>query len=354
VGAADQPARAGLAWSDDVGQADWIGTRLAPFGSGVVASVVPGGFAAYARVLHPAEDPYTGDRLVRWAAVAAWSGLPLRSDSQFHSVALPPDRPVFPAPWSGQGPRRGSMYPPDAEVLAELLRPWTTTPDQCWFCVWDGYGWDNVRVVTATRMDVAGQPGPPREARGKLPDPIRAAVRQGPRVRLPARDYLLYRGPVEAAVATVGLAGDQQTANLWWPEDRAWCVATEIDLPSTYVGGQAGLIERLVSDDRIEALPAGPEDNVARVEDWVVRWAAQATTDLLATGAAVITTSRGSMRAWLVWPAEHASGRLRTHWEGDNGVTGSGDRRLHARSEQELRDEVRSSLTWEIIGLVER
>jgi hypothetical protein len=336
-----------------VRQADWIGERLAPFGSGVVTSVMPGGFAAYARVLHPAEDPYTGDRLVRWAAVSAWSGTPLRSDSQFHSVALPPARPASPAPWSGQGPRRGTMYPPDEQALAELLRTGTTTPGRCWFCVWDGYGWDNVQMMTATQREAAGQLRPPREALSTLPDPIPAAVREGPRVRLPARDYLLYRGPVEAAVATVGLAGDEQTANLWWPEDRAWCVATEIDLPWTYVGGAAALIERVLSDGRIEALPAGPEDNVGGVEDWVGNWAAQATTDLLAAGTAVVTTSRGTMRAWLIRPAGRSTGALRTQWEGDNGVSGSGSRTLHGRSEQDVREEVRASLIRDIIGLVE-
>ena len=214
------------------------------------------------------------------------------------------------------------MYPADTEALAELLRAWTTTPGRCWFCIWDGYGW------------IAG--------------------REGPRVHLPARDYLLYGGPVEAAVATVALAGHQQTANLWWPEDRAWCVATEIDLLWTYVGGPAGLIERLVSDDRIEALPAGPEDNVAGVEDWVRQWAAQATTDLLAGGAAVVTTSRGTMRAWLTRPAVRGSGILRTQWEADNGGSGSGSVRLQGRSQPELREAVRSSLTWGIVGLVER
>jgi hypothetical protein len=70
------------AWSGETGQASWIGARLAPFGAGVVTSVVPGGFGAYARVLHPAEEPLDGDRVVRWTEVAAWSGLPLRPGSQ--------------------------------------------------------------------------------------------------------------------------------------------------------------------------------------------------------------------------------------------------------------------------------
>jgi hypothetical protein len=111
------------AWSGETGQASWIGERLAPFGAYVVTSVVPGGFEAYARVLHPAEEPlHGGDRVVRWAEVAAWSGLPLRPGSQFHSIALPRVRPGGEAPWTGQGPGQGSLYPPDT------AHPW----DNCY------------------------------------------------------------------------------------------------------------------------------------------------------------------------------------------------------------------------------
>ena len=210
--------------------------------------MVPGGFEAYARVLHPAEEPGTGDRLVRWAEVAAWSGQPLRPEAQFHSIALPPVRPSGAAPWASQGPRQGSLYPPDAEVLASLARNWTATPDRCWFCVWGGYGWSAVMLTSA------GQPAQP------VPDPLPAEVRSGPRVRLPDREYLLYTGPAEEVTAPArlgdGLPGEDQTANLWWPDDQAWCVASEIDLGWSYLGGPAGLIEQVLADPRIETLPA--------------------------------------------------------------------------------------------------
>jgi hypothetical protein len=335
-------AVAGPVWSCDVEQARWIGWRLAPFGSRMVTSVVPDGFEAYARVLHPAGDPFPGNRLVRWAAVAAWSGMPLDRNAQFHSVALPPARPEGEAPWRGQGPRKGSLYPPDAEILAGSLRTWTSTPGQCWFCLWDGYGWENLQPLTA-----AGE-----QPSAALPDPVPAEVRQGPRVHLPGRDYLLYRGPVEAVVATVGLGGDEQTANLWWPQDRAWCVASEIDLPWTYVGGPAGLIESLVADARIEGLPAGPHDSLTRVEDWVTRWAQQATTSLFAAGEATITTSRGTVHASLTRPAWYRKGILRTHSIGDNGITSSGGHTLRQRGEHELRREVQDYLKYAVIGLV--
>jgi hypothetical protein len=110
----------GPVWSEEVEQAAWIAERLAPFNACQVTSVVAHGFAAYSRGLHPIETPHRSHgRLVRWAQVAAWSGMPLGRDSQFHFVALPPTRPDQEAPWSGQGPRQASLYPPDAEVMAE-------------------------------------------------------------------------------------------------------------------------------------------------------------------------------------------------------------------------------------------
>ena len=199
-----------------MGEGDWIGERLSPFGQ-MVTSVVPAGFEAYARVLHPAQEPRRdGRRLVRWAEVAAWSGMPLHRDAQFHSIALPPARPESEAPWRSQGPEEGSLYLPDAEALAGLAREWTTTtPQRCWFCVRDGYGWQRTQFASSGELGVT------------RPDPVPAAIRNGPRVRLPHRDYLLYAGPAGAVTAVAPLSGSDQTPNLWWPADQAW-----LDRPS--------------------------------------------------------------------------------------------------------------------------
>jgi len=51
-----------------------------------------------------------------------------------------------------------------------------------------------------------------------------------------------------------------QSASLWWPEDRAWFVATEIDLNSTYVGGSTSTIEALLASPGLEAFPVTPND----------------------------------------------------------------------------------------------
>ena len=55
------------------------------------------------------------------------------------------------------------------------------------------------------------------------------------------------------------LAGDGpfwgHSPNIWWPEDRTWCVATDIDLYDTYVGGSLECIEAIMSNPDLEALP---------------------------------------------------------------------------------------------------
>jgi hypothetical protein len=89
-------------------------------------------------------------------------------------------------------------------------------------------------------------------------------------VRLPHRNYLFYIGPVEAVTATVNISRvEPRTANLWWPEDRTWCVANEIYGDWTYVGGPNGLIDQLLLDNVLETLPVAPDDPLTRVEPWL-------------------------------------------------------------------------------------
>ena len=306
--------------SCEVAEAAWIAGRLSSFDSGVVTSVVPGGFEAYARVLHPVEEPgHAGDRPVRWAEVAAWSGVALVPGGQFADVALPEHEPVGVEPWSGQGPQAGTLYRSDADVLVEPLAGQTTARHRCWFCMWDGWG-----------------PSSP-----------------GPRVRLPGRDYLLFVGPL-AAVPSLVDAQEGRTPNLWWPDDHAWCVASEIDLPWTYVGGSAALIASLLADDRVEAQPVSPGDNHhQRAPDWLVPAIAQAATELLDSGEATLHTWRGTVQMQLERPQGRASGSLRTRREGPNQRgPGSSWTRVWERDPRRLRDIVTRSLSSAVIELI--
>jgi hypothetical protein len=306
--------------SAEVTEAAWIAGRLSSFDSGVVTSVVPGGFEAYARVLHPLEEPgYAGDGPVRWAEVAAWSGVALVPGDQFPDIALPEHEPVGVEPWSGQGPREGTLYRSDADVLVEVLARHTTTPHRCWYCVWDGWG-----------------PSSP-----------------GPRVRLPGRDYLLFVGPLSAVPSLVD-AQEGRTPNLWWPDDHAWCVASEIDLPWTYVGGSAALIDDLLADVRVEAQPASPGDSHhQRAPNWLAPAIAQAATELLDTGRATLHTWRGTVHMQLERPQCRGSGSLRTQHERPDGSSrGSGWTRICERDPDRLRDIVTLSLSSAVIELI--
>jgi hypothetical protein len=316
-----------IAWSELVAEADWIRDRLVtPVGS-TVTSIVPGGFQAYARVLHPAV--VTGgakEALARWAQVAAWSGLELRANAQFHSVALPPRGPVSAELAASRAPRKGSLSAPDCSALAGWLRSHTTTPDSCWFCLWEGYAWQGVKS-----------------------DPIPVEILNGPRVALPRRDYVLFSGPVEA----VGAIDDAAfTPNLWWPSDRAWCVASAIDLPWTYVAGPAAMIAELSGHPDLEVFLAEPDDRVSRVESWVVEWAYTGVDELLRNGSCRIETPRGHIDAWLERPGLQ-TGALGITSSAADGRRWSKRTTIEHRVDQELRRLISLHLMMHLVDLVE-
>ncbi len=307
----------GVVPSSEVAEAAWIAGRLSSFGSGVVTSVVPGGFEAYARVLHPIAAGQSGDRLVRWAAVAAWSGVALVPGGHFTDIALPEKEPVGVERWVGRPPV-GTLYRPDADVLIEVLAGHTTAAQRCWFCIWEGWG-----------------PSSP-----------------GARVRLPWRGHLLFVGPL-AAVSSLVEAQEGHSPNLWWPDDQAWCVATEIDLPWTYVGGSAALIARLLTDTRVEVQPASPGDNHHhRAPDWLAPAIARAATELLNSGAATLYTWRGTVHMQLERAHLRAAGSLRTRRESPGGRSrGSGWMEIRERDPDRLHDIVTRALTSAVIEL---
>ncbi|MPY85645.1 MAG: hypothetical protein GEV00_20600, partial [Actinophytocola sp.] len=77
-------AYAGLTSVRDCAVGAWLAPRLGPFG-GVIGSVVPRGFEAYARVLHPVTNA-RGER-VSWADVCAATGRRPHALMQWHAIA---------------------------------------------------------------------------------------------------------------------------------------------------------------------------------------------------------------------------------------------------------------------------
>jgi hypothetical protein len=54
-----------------------------------------------------------------------------------------------------------------------------------------------------------------------------------------------------------------RSPSLWWPEDRAWCVGTDVDLNSSYIGASVNCIEALLSNPRLEILPVTADQKVS-------------------------------------------------------------------------------------------
>jgi hypothetical protein len=159
-------AESGVQQSVKVEEAAWIAGRLSPFDSCVVTSVVPSGFEAYTRVLHPLDPPARGQQAGRWVDVASWSGIELALGIDFPDITLPEHEPSGVEPWPGQVPQVGTLHPADADALAAVLARHTSTPDRCWFCTWEAWG--------SVFFD------------------------DGPRVELPGRNYALFVGPLAA------------------------------------------------------------------------------------------------------------------------------------------------------------
>jgi hypothetical protein len=228
---------AGRPPQDDVSAGAWIAEAVAGRPWGTVAAVVPAVFPAYARVLHPAVRYVEDDDVdVPWAEVAAANGTVAHPLMQWPGVTggwefigEDDQSPVW-----DDSPAEGHLPSGVAARLAAVLRRHTGTPDDCWFGVWQG--WGGV-LSTATLL------------------------------RLPGRDHLLVRGPVELAAANMAAEPAEQSANVWWPADRAWCVATDVDLMSTYIGCPAACFDELVTTPRLEVVRAAPRDRVTYAAD---------------------------------------------------------------------------------------
>jgi hypothetical protein len=217
-----------------------------------LATFMPVGFDAYVRVLHPAgfrparsgvADP--ADAL-RWADLAAANGVQLDPEIAFQQLLRPSDLSRL----GELEPMSGALVPPYCSALTSLLSRHTGTPAACWFCLWEGNGglWDHAQWHVDHDTQSASQPGghaPNPSSRDKL-------LASYPKVDMRLRRYFLGHGPLEAACFLYDEIG--ATPNIWWPEDRAWTVATEVDSYSTYIGCTGAAAKDILESADLEAI----------------------------------------------------------------------------------------------------
>lgn len=227
---------------EDVGPASWLVDQLRSWGPApaTIASFLPATFESYGRLLHPAYRRGAAERLepIRWRDVIAPPGSPaLTSTTGFYErLAIPPQTLDGRDEWATRfgvhyGPSHGDMDRDDLARLTVVLADWTTTPQDVWFCVWEGCGWPELP---------APDEGPPH-------------------VRLPHRNHLLGRGDINKALE---LPHDH-APTLWWPTDRAWCVSTDVDGLATYIAANGACVDALQADQSLEVIPASIHDQHA-------------------------------------------------------------------------------------------
>ena len=156
-----------------------------------------------------------------------------------------------------------------------------------------------------------------------------------------------------AALPSLTDSQDDHSPNLWWPDDRAWCVATEIDLAWTYVGGSAALISDVLASPRLEAQPASPNDNYhRRPPKWLAPAIDDAAIELLDSGTATLHTWRGTVHAQLDKPHGRTDGDLRIQRRPSNGFAGSSWSRITEHDPVRLRHNLTTALTSAVIDLL--
>ncbi|HHV63531.1 MAG TPA: hypothetical protein GXX46_00390 [Peptococcaceae bacterium] len=213
----------------------WLKERLEqPWGRSdgcnYAASVIPRGYESYAKIFHPAylEEE---NREITWTELARNFNRKPHSEMQWQKIIKHDSS--FSESIKLREPAIGHFPSKQVKALIEVLRKFTKTPDNCLFAVWEGWGG--------------------LEAEKRWPEAARFHV--------PERNYVLLGGPLEAAAISV-LPFCEQSASVWWPRDRAWCVATEIDLMFTFVGGTFECIEELLALRSLEVYPAKIDDRV--------------------------------------------------------------------------------------------
>ena len=222
----------GVEFLEDVTPARWLEETLWPWenpdtGRGTrVGGLVPDGYSSYTRIFHPAIERVGREELrFRWSTIAERNGRKIHPEMRFWRIAGMPE--PYPHPRWEVRPEEGSLPVDECRVIIETLSEHTSTPGRCYFFIWEGWGHVNHRLFSEARL------------------------------RFKFLNYLVFTGTIES-IFSLGEIGYPafQSPNIWWPDGRAWCVATDIDMDSTYVGGTDDCIQDLLGCRGLEVLPA--------------------------------------------------------------------------------------------------
>ncbi|HET6301465.1 hypothetical protein [Microbacterium sp.] len=320
-----------MEWEPDASAGAWLRERIDDRWRGTMHDIVPRGFAAYARVFHPAMrerpvgrewPPEPADRhraeweefgrsgvevdteRVSWGEAADAFGTTMHAGAQWHRIVRTEPRfersgeSTDAAGWRYSPPEEGRLDPPLLALLAGVLSAHTSTPDDAYIAVWEGWGgllgfYGETPARAALTFSQDDEPADLRyvslddaelldrhremlersihdrfnnvfRKRTWQPGVLSDEVSRGPRLSLPNRDHVLFRGSIAELADPDWVAGapwahepaaSTPSPSWIWPADRAFAVATEIDWDSTIVAGSAELVRAVCTHPGLEALP---------------------------------------------------------------------------------------------------
>lgn len=157
--------------------------------------------------------------------------------------------------WEVDPPRTGDLGLEKLAMIAGLL-----PEGPCTVGVWAGWGGLSGGVRVTFTPEGSSAPASQRTGPFGVDPEITHAVRDGPLLTLPGREYVLLAGRTEelndpgwSVEAGLGEPGLTEPPGLIWPDDRSWFIATEIDFDSTFIGGSEELISTVLRTADIDA-----------------------------------------------------------------------------------------------------
>lgn len=298
-----------FSWISDPSRGEWLRVmEHEPFGS--FFSIVPRGFAAYARVFHPVprdrplptairqragskilDEETSADESLEygtttWTTTAQAFGTVMHAQAQFADLApgIHESGDVMGSDgWSYGTPEEGNLDIAQLASLVGVLAEHTTMPQAGVAAIWDGWG-GLISSAGSARFELL-EPGflqnissaitsirhrlprrNPKPGTGLLP----AEIASGPHFGLhenTGRNYILFSAGAAAFADPrwpehapwIDESWYAQSPSLLWPDDHAWVMSTEIDYDSTLVAGSTELIRSIVSNPHLEAAALPPD-----------------------------------------------------------------------------------------------
>jgi len=207
----------------------WLREKISGFASAVI-SIVPSGYEAYCRLLHPAYFDESGNLLsVGWQRLFSDAGICIDKTSQWESIisTLGEHASLHCNP-----PLEGSLEEDYYKAMIEVLKSHTNTPEKIWFGIWVGY------------------------------ESVCEVYKLTPTFSLLGRDYYLLSGNLTQSQRSLCRGPFYQSANIFWPDDRAWCVGSDVDLKSSYISASESAVHELMIQFAGEAFRVDPHDSI--------------------------------------------------------------------------------------------